>query len=60
MTFDDGWQALADKGAEIMWSGRVRHSCHTPCRPLERGRHRYFIVSSCLAEQRDDLRARRA
>ncbi len=43
--FDDGWQALADKGAEL-----VVFPSQTPgtTRPAAlAARHRYFVVSSC-------------
>jgi len=45
MVFDDGWQALADKGAEIVvWPSA---SPATALPASRAGRHRYFIVSSC-------------
>jgi Carbon-nitrogen hydrolase len=45
MVFDDGWQALADKGAEIVvWPSA---SPATALPAARAGRHRYFIVSSC-------------
>ena len=45
IVFDDGWQALADKGAEIVvWPSQ---SPATALPAARAGRHRYFIVSSC-------------
>ncbi len=45
IVFDDGWQALADKGAEIVvWPSA---SPATALPSSRAGRHRYFIVSSC-------------
>jgi predicted amidohydrolase len=45
IVFDDGWQALADKGAEIIvWPSQ---SPATALPAARAGRHRYFIVSSC-------------
>jgi predicted amidohydrolase len=45
MVFDDGWQALADKGAEIVvWPSQSPATAQPAARA---GRHRYFIVSSC-------------
>jgi predicted amidohydrolase len=45
MVFDDGWQALADKGAEIVvWPSASPATAQPAARA---GRHRYFIVSSC-------------
>ncbi|MGP0063578.1 MAG: carbon-nitrogen hydrolase family protein [Isosphaeraceae bacterium] len=45
MTFDDGWQALADKGAElVVWPSA---SPATALSAARAGRHRYFLVSSC-------------
>ena len=45
IVFDDGWQALADKGAEIVvWPSA---SPATALPAARAGRHRYFIVSSC-------------
>jgi predicted amidohydrolase len=45
IVFDDGWQALADKGAEIVvWPSA---SPATALPSARAGRHRYFIVSSC-------------
>jgi predicted amidohydrolase len=45
VVFDDGWQALADKGAEIVvWPSA---SPATALPSARAGRHRYFIVSSC-------------
>jgi len=45
MVFDDGWQALADQGAEIVvWPSA---SPATALPSSRSGRHRYFIVSSC-------------
>ena len=44
MTFDDGWQALADKGAEIVvWPSA---SPATALPAARAGKHRYYIVSS--------------
>jgi predicted amidohydrolase len=45
VVFDDGWQALADKGAEIVvWPSASPASA----RPASKaGQHRYFVVSSC-------------
>jgi hypothetical protein len=43
--FDDGWQALADKGAEIVvWPSQ---SPATARPAAKAGQHRYFVVSSC-------------
>ncbi len=45
IVFDDGWQALADKGAEIVvWPSA---SPATALPAARAGRHRYFVVSSC-------------
>ena len=45
ITFDDGWQALADKGAElVVWPSA---SPATALSAARAGRHRYFVVSSC-------------
>ena len=45
ITFDDGWQALADKGAElVVWPSA---SPATALPAARAGRHRYFVVSSC-------------
>jgi hypothetical protein len=45
IVFDDGWQALADKGAEIVvWPSASPASVLPSSRAA---RHRYFIVSSC-------------
>jgi predicted amidohydrolase len=45
IVFDDGWQALADKGAEIVvWPSQ---SPATARPAAQAGHHRYFIVSSC-------------
>jgi len=45
IVFDDGWQALADKGAElVVWPSQ---SPATALPAARAGRHRYFIVSSC-------------
>jgi predicted amidohydrolase len=45
IVFDDGWQALADKGAEIVvWPTQSPATAQPAARA---GRHRYFIVSSC-------------
>jgi predicted amidohydrolase len=45
IVFDDGWQALADKGAEIVvWPSQSPATAQPAARA---GRHRYFIVSSC-------------
>jgi predicted amidohydrolase len=45
IVFDDGWEALADKGAEIVvWPSA---SPATALPAARAGRHRYFIVSSC-------------
>jgi len=45
VVFDDGWQALADKGAEIVvWPSA---SPATALPSARAGRHRYYIVSSC-------------
>ncbi len=45
MTFDDGWQALADKGAElVVWPSA---SPATALSAARAGRHRYYVVSSC-------------
>jgi len=45
IVFEDGWQALADKGAEIVvWPSA---SPATALPSARAGRHRYFIVSSC-------------
>ncbi|HKI16387.1 MAG TPA: carbon-nitrogen hydrolase family protein, partial [Isosphaeraceae bacterium] len=45
IVFDDGWQALADKGVEIVvWPSA---SPATALPSARAGRHRYFIVSSC-------------
>jgi predicted amidohydrolase len=45
MTFDDGWQALADKGAElVVWPSASPATAQSAARA---GRHRYFVVSSC-------------
>jgi hypothetical protein len=45
VVFDDGWQALADKGAEIVvWPSA---SPATALPASRAARHRYFIVSSC-------------
>jgi hypothetical protein len=45
MVFDDGWQALADKGAEIVaWPSQSPATAQPAARA---GRHRYYIVSSC-------------
>jgi predicted amidohydrolase len=45
IAFDDGWQALADKGAElVVWPSQ----CPATARPAAHAaRHRYFLVSSC-------------
>jgi len=45
MVFDDGWKALAEKGAEIVvWPSASPATAQPAARA---GRHRYFIVSSC-------------
>jgi predicted amidohydrolase len=45
MVFDDGWQALADRGAEIVvWPSQSPATARPAARA---GQHRYFIVSSC-------------
>ena len=45
MVFEDGWQALRDKGAEIVvWPSASPATAQPAARA---GRHRYFIVSSC-------------
>jgi predicted amidohydrolase len=45
IVFDDGWQALADKGAEIVvWPSQ---SPATALPSSRAGQHRYFVVSSC-------------
>jgi predicted amidohydrolase len=45
IVFDEGWQALADKGAEIVvWPSA---SPATALPSARAGRHRYFLVSSC-------------
>jgi predicted amidohydrolase len=45
IVFDDGWQALADRGAEIVvWPSQSPATAQPAARA---GRHRYFIVSSC-------------
>jgi predicted amidohydrolase len=45
IVFDDGWKALAEKGAEIIaWPSA---SPATALPAARAGRHRYFIVSSC-------------
>ena len=45
IVFDDGWQALADKGAEIVvWPSQ---SPATARPAAKAGQHRYFLVSSC-------------
>jgi predicted amidohydrolase len=45
MVFDDGWPALANKGAEIVvWPSQSPATAQPAARA---GRHRYFIVSSC-------------
>ena len=45
MVFDDGWQALADKGAEIVvWPSASPATAQPSARA---GRHRCFLVSSC-------------
>jgi predicted amidohydrolase len=45
VVFDDGWQALADQGAEIViWPS----ASPATVRPAAKaGQHRYFVVSSC-------------
>ena len=43
--FDDGWQALADKGAEIVVLPTASPATARPAALA--ARHRYFIVSSC-------------
>jgi predicted amidohydrolase len=45
VVFDDGWKALADKGAEIVVWPSASPATALPC--SRAGRHRYFIVSSC-------------
>jgi predicted amidohydrolase len=45
IVFDDGWQALADKGAEIVVWPSASPATARPS--AQAGRHRYFIVSSC-------------
>jgi predicted amidohydrolase len=45
VVFDDGWQALADKGAEIVVWPTASPATALPA--ARAGRHRYFIVSSC-------------
>jgi predicted amidohydrolase len=45
IVFDDGWQALADKGAEIVvWPSASPATAKPAARA---GQHRYFLVSSC-------------
>ncbi len=45
IVFDDGWQALADKGAEIVvWPSQSPATAQPAARA---GHHRYFVVSSC-------------
>jgi predicted amidohydrolase len=45
IVFDDGWQALADKGAEIIvWPSA---SPATVRAASQAAQHRYFVVSSC-------------
>jgi predicted amidohydrolase len=45
INFDDGWQALADKGAElVVWPSQCPATTLTAARAAK---HRYFIVSSC-------------
>jgi predicted amidohydrolase len=45
IVFDDGWQALADKGAEIVvWPSASPATAKPAARA---GHHRYFVVSSC-------------
>jgi predicted amidohydrolase len=45
IVFDDGWQALADQGAEIVvWPSQSPATVQPAARAA---RHRYFIVSSC-------------
>jgi predicted amidohydrolase len=45
VVFDDGWQALADKGAElVVWPSA---SAATARPAAKAGQHRYFVVSSC-------------
>jgi predicted amidohydrolase len=45
MVYDDGWQALADKGAElVVWPSQ---SPATVLAAARASRHRYFLVSSC-------------
>jgi predicted amidohydrolase len=45
IVFDDGWQALADKGAEIVVWPSASPATARPA--AQAARHRYFVVSSC-------------
>jgi predicted amidohydrolase len=45
IVFDDGWQALADKGAElVVWPSQSPATARPAAKSAQ---HRYFLVSSC-------------